>query len=63
MFGHEFVGQKFAMMEVKVVVATLLRNFNIESIDTEDELKIRPAVVLQPSDEGIRVKLTSRTNY
>ncbi|XP_067946150.1 cytochrome P450 4V2-like [Watersipora subatra] len=53
------IGQKFAMMELKTIVATLLRNFNIESVQSREELKINPALVIEPVD-GIRVKLTSR---
>ena len=53
------VGQKFAMMELKVIVATLLRNFTIESVQSTEELTIRPSLIIQPL-EGIKVKLTSR---
>ena len=53
------VGQKFAMMELKVIVATLLRNFTIESVQSTEELTIRPSLIIQPL-EGIQVKLTSR---
>lgn len=54
-----FLGQKFAMMELKVILATLLRTFQIESTQKQSELRPNPGLVLQPSN-GITVKLTSR---
>jgi len=47
------------MMEVKVILAKLLMNFNIESTQTMEELGIRAALVLHPSN-GVKVKLSSR---
>ena len=52
-------GQKFAMMELKVILASLLLNFDIESTQTPAELKPNPGMILQPT-HGIKVKLTSR---
>ncbi|KAF6036917.1 CYP4V2 [Bugula neritina] len=53
------IGQKFALMELMIVVGTLLLNFNIESTQTREELGLRAALILQPLN-GIHVKLTSR---
>ena len=59
-YSHFFLvaGQKFAMMELKVILATLLRNFTIESTQKTADLRPNPGLVLQPSG-GIMVKLTS----
>jgi len=46
-------------MEMKVLLAMILHNFTIVSTQTEKELKVRPALVLQPSN-GILVKLYKR---
>ncbi|XP_067928638.1 cytochrome P450 4V2-like [Watersipora subatra] len=54
------IGQKFAMMELKVIMATILLNFNLVSTQKRDEVKPNPGLVLQPS-AGIWVKLSSRT--
>lgn len=50
---------KLAMMELKVVLAIILLNFNIDSTKTREELRPSPGLVLQPS-AGIKVNLTSR---
>ena len=47
------------MMELKVIMATLLLNFNIESTQKREDVKPNPGLVLQPST-GIWAKLTSR---
>ena len=54
-----FTGQRFAMMELKVVLATLLLTFEMKSTQTESDLNPTPGLVLQP-ENGIWVKLTTR---
>ncbi|XP_072144213.1 cytochrome P450 4C1-like [Dermacentor andersoni] len=56
------VGQKFAMTEEKVVVATVLRHFCITSLDHRDQLILAPQPILHPRSVfgGIRVKFTPR---
>ncbi|GIY25301.1 cytochrome P450 4c3 [Caerostris darwini] len=39
------IGQKFAMMEIKTVVANILRRFRLVSLDPRDKLNIYPALV------------------
>ncbi|XP_067928892.1 cytochrome P450 4V2-like isoform X2 [Watersipora subatra] len=53
------IGQKFAMMELKVILAKMLTTFNIESVVKQADLRVQAALVLQPCD-GIKIKLTSR---
>lgn len=55
-------GQRFAYMELKVVLATILRNFNIESTQKREDVKPNPGLVLQPST-GIWARLTNRTDH
>ncbi|KAH7984477.1 hypothetical protein HPB52_021522 [Rhipicephalus sanguineus] len=56
------VGQKFAMTEEKVIVATVLRHFRITSLDHRDRLLLAPQPILHPRSVfgGIRVKFTPR---
>ena len=53
------IGQKFALMEEKVILATILRHFHIESVTKRDELVLRGEVILRPSS-GIRLRLRKR---
>ncbi|KAG7253734.1 hypothetical protein CRUP_028703 [Coryphaenoides rupestris] len=55
------IGQRFAMMEEKVVLASILRSFNIEACQTREELRPRGEIVLRPED-GIVIKLERRTS-
>ncbi|XP_022106003.1 cytochrome P450 4V2-like isoform X2 [Acanthaster planci] len=53
------IGQRFAMMEEKVIVSSVLRHFNIESIQARHEVLPISELILRPS-KGIQVKLTPR---
>nr|AIT16229.1 cytochrome P450 family 4 protein [Sternaspis scutata] len=53
------IGQKFAMKEEKVVVSSILRRFNIKSMQTRADLLPMGELILRPQN-GIRVKLTRR---
>ena len=54
-----FLGQKFALLEEKVVLAQLIRKFRIESIDKRDDIVLMTEVILRPRD-GLRVRLHPR---
>lgn len=56
------VGQKFAMMEEKVLVSAVLRQFRIKSLDHRDRLILVPLPLLHPrsSQGGIRIRFTPR---
>ncbi|KAF8782456.1 Cytochrome P450 4c3 like protein [Argiope bruennichi] len=43
------IGQKFAQMEQKVIVSTILRHYAIESLDSRDKLIIVPELILRPT--------------
>lgn len=56
-----YLGQKFALMEEKVVIASVLRRFHIEIIDKREDLVILGELILRPRD-GIRLRLTRKTS-
>nr|ARW29619.1 P450 [Corythucha ciliata] len=43
------IGQKYAMMELKIVLSTLLRSMKIVSLTDRSTLKYIPSIVLEPS--------------
>ena len=53
------IGQKFALMEEKTVLSKLIRAFQIESVDTIDQVKPVIEIIKRPKN-GIRVKLKQR---
>ncbi|GFR24845.1 cytochrome P450 4c3 [Trichonephila clavata] len=53
------IGQKFAFLEEKVIMANILRNFTLVSLDPRDKVQLKMEFVLRPS-EPIRIKLTAR---
>ncbi|XP_026803476.3 cytochrome P450 4V2 [Pangasianodon hypophthalmus] len=53
------IGQRFALMEEKVILASILRSFNIVSCQKRDELKPLGDLVLRP-EQGIWITLERR---
>jgi hypothetical protein len=53
------LGQKFAIMEEKVVLASIIRHFHINSTQLTEDIKITPEIILK-STNGIMVKLETR---
>ncbi|XP_054166695.1 cytochrome P450 4c3-like [Oppia nitens] len=53
------IGQKFALLEEKALLATILRNFRIRSLDTRDVIKVAPEMVIRPKTP-IRMEFVSR---
>jgi hypothetical protein len=47
------------MMEEKVVLASIIRDFHIKSTQVTEEIKITPEIILK-SINGIMVKLETR---
>lgn len=54
-----FVGQKFALMEEKIVVATILRHFKIFSTQTTQGIRKSPDIILNSAD-GVMITLERR---
>lgn len=55
------IGQKFAQLEVKVILAKVIRNYNIRTFDHRDKLAVVGELVLR-SRNGLRVKLNRRNS-
>ncbi|XP_058240637.1 cytochrome P450 4V2 [Hemibagrus wyckioides] len=53
------IGQRFALMEEKVILASILRSFNIVSCQKRDDLKPHGDLVLRP-EQGIWITLEKR---
>ena len=53
------IGQKFALMEEKTVLSKIIRAFQIESVDSIDQVKPVIEIITRPKN-GIRVKLQQR---
>ncbi|XP_072563267.1 cytochrome P450 4V8 isoform X2 [Paramormyrops kingsleyae] len=54
------IGQRFALMEEKVVLSYILRYFNIEAMQKREDLKPIGDLILRP-EKGIWIRLTKRT--
>ncbi|KAJ8872981.1 hypothetical protein PR048_026597 [Dryococelus australis] len=54
------IGQKFAMLEEKTILSSILRRFKIRSLERREDVNPIPAIVLRP-EHGIKVALASRT--
>ncbi|UYV77812.1 CYP4V2 [Cordylochernes scorpioides] len=53
------IGQRFALMEQKIVLANLLRRYRIESLDPRDRVQLTAEMVLR-SFNGLRIRLHPR---
>ncbi|CAL1298225.1 unnamed protein product [Larinioides sclopetarius] len=54
------IGQVFALIEEKIILSTLLRNYSFESLEPRDRLPPTVDIVLKPS-KPIEVKIRART--
>ncbi|CAG7732543.1 unnamed protein product [Allacma fusca] len=53
------IGQKFAMGEIKTILANIFRNFQVQSLDTPDKIKPVAELILRAKN-GIRTKFSPR---
>ncbi|GFQ97635.1 cytochrome P450 4C1 [Trichonephila clavata] len=53
------IGQKFAVMEMKTVLSSILRNYAIESLDSRDKVLAINQITLHPSTH-IRMRINPR---
>ncbi|KAK2918782.1 cytochrome P450 4V8 [Channa argus] len=53
------IGQRFALMEEKVILSSILRNFNVEACQQREELRPVGELILRP-EKGIWIKLEKK---
>nr|ACZ97413.1 cytochrome P450 CYP4G47 [Zygaena filipendulae] len=53
------VGRKYAMLKLKIILSTILRNFRVHSDLKEEDFKLQADIILKRA-EGFRVSLTPR---
>lgn len=53
------IGQRFALMEEKIVLSHFFRHYNVKSLDQPDEIPRAPELVLRPK-KPLRVQILSR---
>ncbi|CAB3362142.1 Hypothetical predicted protein [Cloeon dipterum] len=56
------IGQKFALLEEKVVISTMLRKFRVEAAHKPEDAELQMALVLRPKN-GLRIRLYERTSH
>ncbi|KAA0189572.1 Cytochrome P450 CYP4 [Hyalella azteca] len=56
-----YAGQKFALMEEKVILASVLRRFTIKSLHRPHELRMMGEIILRPK-RGVMLKMWPRNN-
>lgn len=52
-------GRKYAMLKLKIILSTILRNFKVKSPVTEKDWKLQADIILKRTD-GFRVNLEPR---
>jgi len=45
------IGQRFALLEEKIVLTAILRKWRVKSVKTIDEIKYGGSLILRPSEE------------
>nr|CAH0105057.1 unnamed protein product [Daphnia galeata] len=53
------IGQKFALMEEKIILSSIFRNYHVKALDKREELILLIELILRPRD-GIRLRLTPK---
>ncbi|KAK7579876.1 hypothetical protein V9T40_000505 [Parthenolecanium corni] len=53
------LGQKFAMLELKIILSQIFRNFEVESLQKMEDMKCMPDIVLRP-ELGVQMKMKKR---
>lgn len=53
------LGQRFALMEEKVILASILRRFHIKALDKFEDVPMMAELILRPRD-GIRLCVTPK---
>lgn len=53
------VGRKYAMLKLKIVLSTILRNFRVRSNMKESDFRLQADIILKRA-EGFKIQLESR---
>ncbi|KAG5672382.1 hypothetical protein PVAND_002514 [Polypedilum vanderplanki] len=53
------IGQKFAILEEKAIISSVLRKYQIEAVDRRENLTLLGELILRPKD-GLAIKITKR---
>ncbi|XP_047108830.1 cytochrome P450 4c3 [Schistocerca piceifrons] len=53
------IGQKFAILEEKAVISTVLRHYRVEAVDRREDLTLLGELILRPKD-GLRLRIERR---
>lgn len=53
------IGQKFALLEEKSVISTVLRNYKVIALDRREDITLLGELILRPKN-GLRVKIVPR---
>jgi cytochrome P450 family 4 len=56
------IGQKFAIMEEKVILANLFRNFNVEAVESLADITVMTEVITRPKN-GFKIRLIERESH
>lgn len=56
------IGQRFASMEVKIIIATILRQYQLRAIDQRDQLVLACELILRPLN-GLRIAFSPRSYH
>jgi cytochrome P450 family 4 len=54
-----FTGQKFAMLEEKAIISSILRKYRIKSTQEREEMTVLGEIILR-ADSGVFVELSPR---
>ena len=54
------LGQKFALLEEKIIMSTFLRHYNITSLQSEENLEMSAEIILRTKN-GLQVQITKRS--
>ncbi|KAL6441535.1 hypothetical protein ACFW04_003590 [Cataglyphis niger] len=54
------IGQKFAVIEEKVILTAILRKWRVKSMKMHEEMTMHNSAVLRPSEESIYLQLLSK---
>ena len=58
-FYNFYLGRKYAMLKLKIILSTILRNFRVHSDLSEEDFKLQADIILK-REEGFQVRLEPR---